>query len=256
MNINNLVRNSIISIPQQERGMAWLVDHGPLVTAPPLPMAVLRALVRRERILRLRRGLYLVPDVTGRLPGIAETITLVDPDGYISGHGALGLMGLNDQDVGRWYSVSPRELAGIAYGPLAVHFVHSVSALARAKTTAVSIAGCSVRLATIAQALIDEIDLMPWGLDYPETVRVMRNALDAGRVNERELLAVWRAHPSIAAARRLGFTLELATGRASAAIAAIAHRDRGITGPTTGRLDLAWRLRLPASREDIAGASR
>lgn len=256
MNINNLVRNGIIGVPQQERGMAWLVDHGPLVVAPPLPMAVLRALVSSERILRLRRGLYLAPDVTGRLPKITEVIALVDPDGYISGHGALMLMGLNDQDVGRWYSVSPHELADVTYGPLAVHFVHSPRALARAKTAAVSIAGHPVRLATVAQALIDEIDLMPWDLDYPETVRVMRNALDSGRVNERELLAVWQAHPSVAAARRLGFILELATGRASAAIAAIAHRNLGLTGPASGQLDLAWRLRLPASREYIVGASR
>ena len=246
----------LISAPKKEQGMAWMIGHGPLLAYPPLSMSILRALTGEKRILRLRRGLYLVPDATGRLPEIAETITLADPDGYISGPGALALMSLNDQDVGRWYSVSSSELADIAYGPLAVHFVHSPSTLARAKTAVVPIAGHPVRLATIAQALIDEIDLMPWGLDYPEIVRVMRNVLDAGRVNEQELLAVWQDHPSIAAVRRLGFILEIATGRASGNIAALARRNLGITGPASGQLDLDWRLRLPASREDIAGASR
>jgi predicted transcriptional regulator of viral defense system len=257
MDINSLHERNLIALPQKEQGLAWLVAHGPLVSDPPLPMPVLRGLVADRRVLRLRRGLYLAPTTEARLPALAKTINLADPDGYISGHGALMLLGLNDQDIAEWYSVTPRRQGDLEYGVFRVHFVYSPTRAATGARTSAVIRGDSIVLATPAQALFDEVDLMPFGLDYAETGRVLRNALEADRVTESEIVDLVRGRRSVAAARRLGFLAEVASGRENRDLLSIAQAHSGMTRlASDGVAEWKWRLYLPRTRDSIVRASR
>jgi predicted transcriptional regulator of viral defense system len=257
VDINRLHRSSIIAVPQKEQAMAWLVTHGPLVANPPLPMAALRSLVTGERILRLRRDLYLAPDRSGRLPSLPETLNLVAPDGYISGHGALMLHGLDDQDISHWYSVTANRRPDVRYGLLRAHFVMSPNQVAVSATTSLAVGGHRVKVATAAQALVDEVLLMPWGLDHVETARVLRTAIEARAVTEIELVRQLGRRPSVAAARRLGLLLELVTSHPNADLLAMARSNRGVTRLAGDAVfDETWRLYLPQSRAEIAKASR
>ena len=257
MDINSLHKSSLIVLPQKEQGLAWLIEHGPLVASPPLPMAVLRTLVADRRILRLRHGLYLAPTPQGRLPSLLRTINLVDPVGYVSGHGALMLHGLNDQDVSHWYSVTSRRQADVAYGVSRVHFLLSPQAAMTSARSALNVSGDLVMLATVAQAFVDEVRFMPYRLDYVETARVLRTALGAGKTTERELVDVVRKRPSVAAARRLGFLLELVQTRPNRDLLVMARSQRGVTqlDGDTIRSE-TWRLYLPVSPDSIVRASR
>ena len=257
MDINSLHESRLIALPQKEQGLAWLIEHGPLVPNPPLPMAVLRTLVADRRILRLRRGLYLAPTPQGRLPSLPRTINLVDSVGYVSGHGALMLHGLNDQDVSHWYSITSRRQADVAYGVSRVHFVLSPQTAATAARSTLNVRGDQVVLATVAQAFVDEVRFMPYRLDYVETARVLRTALGAGKVTERELVDVLRKHPSVAAARRLGFLLELVRARPNPDLLEMARSQTGVTRLAGDTIQIeTWRLYLPVSPDSIIRASR
>lgn len=257
MDINSLYESRLIALPQKEQGLAWLIEHGPLVSNPPLPMAVLRSLVTDKRILRLRKGLYLIPTPQGRLPSLPGAINLVDPVGCISGHGALMLHGLNDQDISHWYTVTARRQADIAYGAFRVHFVLSPQAATTADRTTLDVRGEHVQVATIAQAIVDEVRFMPYGLDYGETARVLRNAFEVGKVTERDLVAVMRRRPSIAAARRLGFLLELVRPRPNSDLLTMARSQEGVTRLVGDSVpNSTWRLFLPSPADSILRASR
>lgn len=257
VDINSLHESNLIALPHKEQGLAWLVAHGPLVKDPPLPMSVLRALVADRRVLRLRRGLYLAPSTDTRLPSLPATINLADPPGYISGHGALMLHGLNDQDIRDWYSVTARRQADLAYGVFRVHFVYSQARAEVAARTRVVIRGEPITLATPAQALVDEVDIMPYGLDHAETARVLRNALEARKVTESELVGVLRNRPSIAAARRIGFLLEVASDRHNPDLLAMAQSRSGMTRLSGDDVaEWKWRLFLPQPRNSLVRASR
>jgi predicted transcriptional regulator of viral defense system len=257
MDLTNLYERNIIAVPQQEQALAWLIENGPLVEEPPLPMTVLRNLVRRERVLRLRRGLYLAPTAEGRLPSLPRTINSVDPDGYISGHGALSLHDLTDQDIVRWYSVSAGRHADITYGPYSAHFVLSPRRRGHASTTTVLVRDEPVVVASAARAFVDEVTLMPFGVDYAETTRILRYAVDTRAATPDELVAELELTPSIAAARRLGFLLELATGHADARLLELAHSTSGMTRVDADPVAAyPWRLYLPEPPARILGASR
>lgn len=257
MNVTSLYERNLIAVPQQEQALAWLIENGPLVEDPPLPMTMLRNLVRRERILRLRRGLYLAPTAEGRLPSFARTINLADPDGYISGRGALSLHDLTDQDIARWYSISTERQADITYGPYSTHFVVSPRSRENASTTTVVVRDEPVAVASTARAFVDEVVLMPFGLDYAETTRILRYAVDTRATTPDELVAELRLTPSIAAARRLGFLLELATGLKDARLLDLAHSTSGMTRSDGDPVAAyPWRLYLPEPPARILGASR
>ena len=254
MNINPLHENRLIALPQKELALAWLVENGPLVADPPLSMAALRALVSDQRILRLRSGLYLAPMADGHLPTLPRTIELVDPDGYISGHGALMLRGLNDQDISRWYSITSHRQADIDYGPIQVHFVVSPARAATAARTSFTANGQLVSVATAAQALIDEVSLRPYGLDYIETTRVLRNTIESGQVTAKALVEILIRFPSVAAARRIGFMWEMGSSKIDPALLRIAHSQDGITHIAGDNIhEHTWRIFLPHSRAEIVG---
>ncbi len=257
MDINTLYEHRLIALPQKEQGLAWLIEHGPVVRTPPLPMAVLRSLVADKRILRLRKGLYLVPTAQGHLLSLPGAINRVDSSGYISGHGALMLHGLNDQDISHWYSITAQRQADIAYGAFRVHFVVSPEQTSHAARTTLSVRGEQVVVATIAQAFVDEVRFMPYRLDYAETARVLRNAFEAGKVTERDLVTALRKRPSVAAARRLGFLLELVRARANADLLALARSQDGVTRLAGDSIqNTTWRLFLPRPPDSILRASR
>jgi len=257
MDLTNLHERNLIAVPQQEQALAWLIANGPLVERPPLPMTVLRNLVRQQRLVRLRRSAYRAPTAGGKLPSLPRTIALLDPEGYISGHGALSLHDLTDQDIVHWYSVSVRRQADIAYGQTSTHFVLSPARRRVASTRSIRVGGERVVVATPARAFVDEVELMPFGLDYPETARILRYAVDVRAATEDDLVAEIARTPSVAGARRLGFLLELATGHPNPRLRAIAQATPGMT--RTSRDDVAeypWRLYLPQSPRAILAASR
>jgi len=257
VDINSLYESNMIAIPQKEQALAWMIGEGPLVEEPGLPMPALRSLVAQQRIVRLRRGLYLAPTPDGRLPSFPRTVNLVDPEGYISGQGALSLHGFNDQDISRWYSVGPSHRGDITYGQYKAHFVESPERSQDASRTQVEVRSEPVVVATPARAMIDDVDLMPFGLDVVEVARALRYTVGSGAVSEDDLMAEWRRTPSVAAARRLGLLLEIVTGERSRAFLEVARSRGGVTrlqGDTVA--EPAWRLLLPRSREDIARASR
>lgn len=257
MDITILHRNNLIALDQQEQALAWLIENGPLVNDPPIPMAQLRNLVKARRLVRLRRNLYLAPTAQGVLPSLPRTISLVDPNGYISGHGALSLHNLNDQDIVTWYSVSAHRHADIIYGSFSAHFVLSPIRRSAAMTTGILVRGERIIVATPARALIDEIELMPFGLDYSETARILRFALDTAATSEDSIIAEMGGTPTVAAARRLGFLLEIATGRKNLRLLAMAQSVSGMTRVAGSDIpEYAWRLYLPQLRDTILGASR
>jgi hypothetical protein len=167
------------------------------------------------------------------------------------------LYGLNDQDIPRWYSITDHRQADIGYGLFRVHFVLSPNQVASAAKTSLAVGGRPLVVATVAQALVDEIQLMPWGLDYAETVRVLRTALETRSTSEEELVETLRHRPSVAAARRLGLLLELVTSRRNPELLDMARSNRGVTRlANDSLLDSTWRLHLPRTRADIVRASR
>jgi len=255
MNLNNLHDSRVVSLPKQEQGLAWLIERGPLVADPPLPAWMLKALVSERRVLRLRRGLYLVPDESGRLLSLAATINTVDPDGYVTGHGALMLHGLNDQDISHWWSLTSRRQSDIRYGPFHVHFVVSPENAKAGRRATLTADGDQVRVATVTQAILDEVRFMPDGLDWVETARVLRNALEDRKTSEHQIVALLRARPSIAVARRLGLLLELVQSKTNPDLLAIARKNDDLTRLAGGIVsDKTWRLSLPLSRDRMLRA--
>jgi hypothetical protein len=98
---------------------------------------------------------------------------------------------------------------------------------------------------------------MPFGLDYAETARILRYAVDTRAATEDDLVAEIERTPSVAGARRLGFLLELATGRKNSRLLEIAQSSPGMTRTSRDRVsEYPWRLYLPQSRRAILGASR
>ena len=221
-------------------------------------MSALRSLADDERVLRLRKGLYLAPMVTGRLPSLPRAINLADPEGYISGHGALMLHGLDDQDISRWYSVTSRRQADMSYGRQGVHFVLSPTAAISGERTTLPLRGEQIVLATAAQAIVDEVRFMPYSLDYAAIARVLRSAIEVSRIEAHDLRASLGARPSVAATRRLGFLLELVQGKPDAELLAIARSQTGWTktAGSDAAKDDTWRLFLPLERDLILRASR
>ena len=252
MNLDNLHERHLITVKKTEQAMAWLVEQGPLVQDPPLPTWITESLVASRRIMRLRRGVYLVPEASGRLPSLSRAMNLLDPVGYVSGHGALAAQGLNDQDISHWWAVSGRRQADIAYGPFRAHFVYSPDSAKQGKRHAVLYEAERSQMATPTQALFDEARLMPFGFDWIETARVLRNAVEAGRTDEGQVLRLAKQTPSLAAVRRLGLLFEIVRGKPDEMLLAAARRNLTVSrvaGDET--VDPTWRITLPFGRDRI-----
>jgi predicted transcriptional regulator of viral defense system len=246
MLLDNLHERNLIAVPKMEQAMAWLVEHGPLLTDPPIPGWIMERLVESGRVMRLRRGVYLVPDQFGKLPSFARAISQLDPAGYITGHAALATQGLNDQDVPQWWAVGSHRQGDIVYGLYRGHFVLSPLSARLGKRHLVRVEGDRVSMATPTQALVDEARLMPFGFDWIETARVLRNAVETGQTDEDRALRALRAQPSLAATRRLGLLFEIVRGEPDERFVAAARRTLApsvVMG--SNHLDARWRVALP-----------
>jgi hypothetical protein len=112
-------------------------------------------------------------------------------------------------------------------------------------------------VATVAQAFVDEASLSPYGLDYIETTRVLRNAIESGQVTAGALIEILARFSSVAAARRLGFMWEVVTSSIDPALLGIARSQDGVTHLAGDEIhERTWHIFLPRSREEIARAIR
>lgn len=255
MDIDNLHERRLIAVGKKEQAMAWLVEYGPLHVDPPLPNWMLRHLVAEKRILRLRRGVYLAPRTDGALPALPEAIQLLNPDGYITGHAALSLHRLNDQDIAVWRAVSLTRQGPIRYGRRRVEFITSPQRAASARTTTIRITGAPVRIATIEQAFVDELSIAPGQINWVETARVFRNAVDQRKVRSTRFTKA--VTPSVALSRRAGFLMDVAGDHQSQRLLQVARSHDSPTRTEGSHVvDKTWHLALPLSREQIIRASR
>jgi hypothetical protein len=127
MNVQVLHQNKLVVLTQTEQSMVWLVEHGPIVKAPPIPSWALKSLVKQERISRISKDIYLAPNIQGEICSFAETLCWLSPAGYITGHAALALLGWTDQDYKKWDVVANARMSNIRYGPFIGHFIFSPS---------------------------------------------------------------------------------------------------------------------------------
>ena len=244
--------------PVLEQAMAWLVEHGPVATKPPLPTWALDRLVKNKRILRLRRDVFLAPTPTGRLPSVGAVAALLAPGGYISFYAAMILHGLTDQDTSRWVVISDRRQADARYGDRIIHFVFAPARAASAHDDSKDFNGVPARVATVAQAIVDSL-AMTWHAPRPrELVAIIRLGLQSGRLNREELVELVLAENSPAVARRAGFLLELVGEKADSRLRAIATRSNDrtqlIPNQPTRASSLTWRLDLPAPESELLSA--
>ena len=257
MSLDILHDRNIIALPKKEQGLAWLVQNGPVVADPPLPNWLLKALTDEERVLRVRRGVYVAPTNEGRLPSLPRVLSELADGGYITGYAAFGLHGLNDQEARQWWVVTPNRQSDIRYGQREVHFVSSPTQAALGQTVFVSIDGESVRVATPAQALVDEVRYAPFGIDYVALTRVVVRAVTAGRIRAGDVADILEKAPSSSVARRVGFLLELAGADGDLRLQAWANTHRAVTDADRFEVrNSRWHLALPQSPDDIRRAAR
>ena len=259
MNSQNLLNEGMIRLPIVEQAMAWLIEVGPLVDNPELPPWVLKHLVHQRRIVRLRNGLYLVPDTSMRLPTLQAVVSLLAPHGYIGFYAALTIHALTDQDFAEWIVVTDRHTASIRYGRRSVRFLASPSRMAIAQVTTRTSDGVDVRHATPAQALCETLQMPKFGPDLPELLHCLRAGLETGLISRDTLHEIVEKLGSPLLARRLGLLIELVTGEIDQELLRTSRRSHAMFAAWPGAqdaVDPVWRLVLPETRERIVYAAR
>ena len=238
--------------------MGWLLEHGPLVQSPPLPMWALRRLVRSQRVIRLYRDVYLAPRLDGRLPSAIELALMLAPDGYLTGRAALGLYGLDDQVASEIEVVSNNHRPSVRYRQQTICVVASPARIAQARSRRRLIGSTIGRVATPAQALFDCLDDAGQPLMPSEVIRAMRTlgVLEPGQLGRLDAMAVKRGSPSLA--RRVGYCLEAAGVEPSSRLRHLARSNHAYT--SLGRiwsrvLDSSWRVITSTSKEAILAES-
>ena len=243
-----------------DAALRQLIAAGPIVVTPRLEPWVLRQLVRTRRIARLRRGVYLVPDMRGRMLPPAAVAALLAPTGYLSFYGALILHNLTDQDTAVWTVVAKRRRGTARYGRARIEFVLQRARADRPKVRVRRIAGVRVRVASAAEAFCDCLEQPRYAPSPGELLRILRLGLRTRRLSVTELRsrALTRKSPYVAS--RLGVLVELATGERDRGLyeaARRSHRWRSLLDSGASALrDSRWRVELPASREQLSRAAR
>lgn len=241
-----------------DAALAWLIANGPVVRAPPLEPWVLRQLVSTERILRLRRGAYLVPTKNGDLPPVEVAAGLLAPEGYISFYAALTWHDLTDQPTGVWAVVARKRQRAARYGrDLKIEFVAWPVRLRDAHARVHRIAGSRVRIATPVQALLDSLQAPHLAPPASELLRILRFGLASGLLNAAALRTRAAEMESPFLASRLGYLLEVATGRVDGRLLSLARRAHAWRPLTTGGTvaDTTWRVLAPATKAQLIRSS-
>lgn len=243
---------------QTDAGMQWLIEHGPVAEQPPLAPWVLRQLVATQRIHRLRRGAYLAPDRDGVMPHPAVAAALLAPEGYLSFYGALTLHGLTDQSAAVWAVVSAMRQRPARYGELRIEFVPWPRRLDDADTRRQKVSGVMIRVATPTQAFCDMLEAPRFAPPVAEMLGVLRTGLATKRLDAADLRRYATRLQSSYLAARLGFLLETASGKVDPTLLALARQSHAWRdlATTPGEVnDSTWRIRAPASKEQLIRSS-
>lgn len=244
----------LVRRPVVEQAMAWLIEHGPLISAPPLPLWALHRLVKAGRIAHIRRDLYVAPHPDGTMPSAEELVCDVDPQAYVSFSAALAHHGHTDQDPVQVIAVSPAKQWSFDYGPRQVMIVPGSRSLGSPDWDVMSDDHGGYRLATVQQAFIDALARPALGPPVSTLVRVVQTLARTDSPDLDELVQRVGATDSPVLARRLGLLLELATGTTNFNLLAQGHRNHTTSrfgGERIAEHDPRWRIDLPMSKEQI-----
>ena len=262
MSLNTLLKVGAVSLPKVEQAAAWMIEHGPIIENPELPTWVLRTLVRQNRIARLRRGVYAVPDAQGQLRLSPFAVgELVEPGSIVSFHAALAYWNVTDQIPRRIGVLSKKRHSPVAFGTQTVLFLARPRALKRAEFMITKIGDQTLRVATPAQAFIDALSSPPLAVSPAELLTILVHGLATKILTPTGLRRRALADGSLVVARRLGFLLELATGQTDSALlerARSSHAYSSFDGPEDQRATHAvprWLLRTPAAPERMQAAA-
>lgn len=262
MSLHNLLKVGAVALPKVEQAAAWMIEQGPIVEHPELPAWVLRTLVGQNRVARLRRGVYAVPDAQGRLRFSPFAVgEIVEPGSIVSFHAALAFWNLTDQTPRRIGVVSKKRHTRIAFGPQTVVFLARPRTLRHMEVKRSKIGDQTVRVATPAQAFVDALSFPPLAASPAELLTILAHGLATRIFTPTGLRRRALADGSLVVARRLGLLLELATGTTDLALlerARSSHAYSSFEGPeghAATHTVPRWRLRTPASPERIQAAA-
>ncbi|MEX1141394.1 MAG: hypothetical protein WD993_05100 [Thermoleophilaceae bacterium] len=220
-----------------------------LTGSRPRSHALLERLERAGRVRRVRRGIYVLVDVTGGVRvDILDLIAASTPDPYlVTGGRALQFHGLTDQHFRRVHVLTGSQLRSWSWRGDEVRYVRSQAPLrggaARTRKT-------RARVATPARAITDSLSHPRWGVTLAQVVE----ALDVMLTRDpdfADLLAIEAARQdNHALARRLGFLVSHLAGSDTARpflallgdskAATLLQAGTGAIGPINTR----WQVRV------------
>jgi len=168
----------------------------------------LRQLVRDGRLRRVRRGVYLLVTATGSTDvRVLSLIDAVTPRPYLITAGrALAELGLSDQHFFRVTVLSSHRLHDWSWQGDEVHY-----AMLAPERIWGSCTPDGPQVARPERAILDCLANPRWGVSLAQTAEAIDRALPDHTSPERLAQAAER-HGSAAAARRLGYLLELLHG--------------------------------------------
>lgn len=262
MSLNNLLKVGAVSLPKVEQAAAWMITQGPIIEEPELPAWVLRTLVGQNRVARLRRGVYAVPDAQGQLRLSPFAVgEVVEPGSVVSFHAALAFWNVTDQTPRRIGTVSKKRHSPIAFGPQTVVFLARQRALKHMEFKLIKIRDQTVRVATPAQAFIDALSYPPLAASPAEMLNILDHGLATKIFTPTSLRRRALADGSLVVARRLGLLLELATGKTDVELlerARSSHAYSSFDGPEDQKATHTvprWLLHTPAAPERMQAAA-
>lgn len=262
MSLTNLLKVGAVALSKVEQAAAWMIEQGPVIENPELPTWVLRTLVRQNRIARLRRGVYAIPDAQARLHLSPYAVgELVEPGSVLSFYAALAFWNVTDQTPKRIGVVSKKRHSPITFGPQQTVFLARPHAIRRMEFRVRKIGEYRVRVATPAQAFIDALSYPPLAASPAELLGILAHGLDTKIFTPKALRQRARADDSLVVARRLGLLLELATGKTDPELLERARRSHAYStfgGPedqTVAHPVPRWYLQLPIPPERIQTAA-
>lgn len=262
MSLNNLLKVGAVALPKVEQAAAWMIEQGPIIEDPQLPAWVLRTLVRQNRVARLRRGVYAVPDAKGHLRLSPFAVgEVVESGSVVSFHAALAFSNVTDQTPRRIGVVSRKRHSPIAFGPQTVVFLARSRQIKRMEFKVRKVGDLSIRVATPVQAFFDALSHPPLAASPAEMLSILVHGLETRIFTPSELRRRALPDGSLVVARRLGLLLELATGSVDPHLlerARSSHVYSKFEGPEEKLATHPvprWFLRIPTAPERMQAAA-